>query len=208
MRRKTEEDRRTWVRPSTVQVYHAEPEPATNPRTIIMRNPWHDPMPDFSWTLPAGRYNERAFGYRGSKTSPLLETISSGINTGLFLESNPGTRVNLVEDGTVLAIRDFKVKYSHTEKSDSTQLKLKSVFVEGETGVVIYSGLVLDSDIKVGMILNAGESIGTLGMKIFKLELYSHGITQPIFWSPALEKPKTLLDPTNYLLSRIVCKTR
>jgi hypothetical protein len=181
-----------------------------------MINPWFNPMPDFCWSLPAGRYNERAFGYRGSKISPLLENLSYGINTGVFLESNIGTRVGLVEDGTILAIRDFKIKHPSSQQQSGKQRqpqepagqKLKSVFVEGDTGVVIYSGLFLDNDVGVGMILNAGESIGTLGMKILKLELCSHGTTQPIFWSPAAEKPKNLIDPTNYLLPQITCKTR
>lgn len=125
---------------------------------------------------------------------------------GVDLYAPEGTPVFAVEAGKIVSILDFTGEKVGSPWWNDTQ----SVMIEGASGVVNLGELIALSSLKVGQYVQAGDLIGYLTpvLKKFKgrpqtmlhLELYQHGQREAMEWTQK-EKPKTLLNPTSFLLS-------
>jgi murein DD-endopeptidase MepM/ murein hydrolase activator NlpD len=151
---------------------------------------WKDPLPAVSWSLPIGKYHPAGFGY----------SKSHNVHTGIDLYVPERSSVHSVEDGTVVNIFNFtgpKTLYPHL-------LPTKAIVVNGKTGLVLYGEV--ETDLSVGQLIAAGDKIAYIKCAIpdqpmLHLELYMHGSNVPCIWKQGQPQPKSLLDPTSYLLS-------
>lgn len=124
---------------------------------------------------------------------------------GVDLYCAEGSVVKAVEDGTVVAVLPFTGEHANLPWWENTWV----VMVEGETGVVAYGEIT--ASVKVGDQLKAGDTVGNVirvlkkdkgrPMSMLHLELHVRGTRSCPEWYD--ERPKTLLDPTPYLLMTI-----
>ena len=153
---------------------------------------WKDPMPAVSWSLPIGKYHPAGFGY----------SKSHNIHTGIDLYVPEGSSVHSVEDGTVADIFQF----SGPNTLYNYLLPTQAVVVNGPTGLVLYGEVEVLKDIQIGQLIGAGTKIANIKCAVpdqpmLHLELHKHGSKIPCLWKQGQPQPKSLLDPTSYLLS-------
>ena len=153
---------------------------------------WKDPLPVYMWSLPIGKYHPAGFGY----------SKNHNVHTGIDLYVPDNIPVMSVEAGNVVAI--FKFTGSGTPYP--SLLPTEAIMIEGATGVVLYGEVEVKKDIQIGQLIEAGSKIANikcaiLDQPMLHLELYKHGTKTPCIWKQGTSQPKSLLDPTSYLLS-------
>lgn len=126
------------------------------------------------------------------------------IHEGVDLYTPEGTPVWTVEEGLVVAVGVFTGPDAGSPWWHNTQY----VMVEGRSGVVNY-GEVMAADVRVGEILKPGSLVGHVKQVLRKdkgrplsmlhIELYNHGVIEPVEWEPRMSRPRILLDPTSFL---------
>lgn len=163
---------------------------------------WVNPLPGCTWSLPMGKYHPAGFGAKRKYS----------LHTGVDLNCKHNQPLASVEDGIVVAIRDFT--NSSKKKNPTPWLnKTRVILIEGETGVVAYCNVKERAGLKVGDLVDAGEVIGSV-IRINKkkrrkdkcmlhLELYMKETKRRVCWSPRFPKPPQLLDPTRCLVDII-----
>jgi len=125
------------------------------------------------------------------------------VHEGVDLYVPEGTPVHAVEDGTVVAIMPFTGFGAGSPWWHDTW----AVMVKGESGVVLYGEIKPLLHLHgLGDVVRQGEIIGHVTpvlkndkgrpMSMLHLELYEHGVREPVEWLPGQPKPKGLLDPT------------
>jgi len=153
---------------------------------------WKDPLPVVCWSLPIGKYHPAGFGY----------SKYSNIHSGVDLYVPQHTPVHSVETGTVVNILNFTGPFSFYPSLNPTQL----LMIEGVSGVVLYGAIEVLEDIKVGQLIETGCKIAHVISAIeeqpmLHIELHKNGTKLPSAWKQGHSQPKSLLDPTSYLLS-------
>lgn len=154
--------------------------------------------------LPVGDTHAGAFGY------PRRHHIHEGVD----LYCPEGTPVVAVEDGIVVAIVAFTGPSA--EPSSPWWHETMAVLVEGNSGVVVYGEIAVESSIREGTHVKAGDLIGhvvTVLKKIkndrptamLHLELHEPGTRDAYEWTVALGRPPSLRDPTPFLLGACDC---
>lgn len=125
---------------------------------------------------------------------------------GVDLYCPVGTPVFPVEDGKIVAIIPFTGPSAVPPSPwwNDTQ----AVLVEGPSGVVVYGEIKLYRFLKVGKRVGIRDCVGFVeqvlkvdkgfSMSMLHLELHKHGTRDCFEWIE--EKPKSLKDPTEYLL--------
>lgn len=167
-----------------------------------MRIRWVNPLPGCTWSLPCGKYHPAGFGAKRKYS----------LHTGVDLNCKHNQPLASVEDGIVVAIRDFT--NSKKKKNPAPWLnKTRVILIEGETGVVAYCNVKERPGLKVGDLVDAGEVVGNvirLNKKkrrkdkcMLHLELYAKETRRRVTWSYSYPKPPQLLDPTDRLVDII-----
>lgn len=146
--------------------------------------------------LPTGDH-PGAFGFRRQHHT----------HEGVDLYVPVGTPVVSVEPGVVVAIVPFTGE--HATPPSPWWHNTWAVLVEGQSGVVCY-GEIIPSH-QNGAPADAGELLGHVAKVLTKdkgrpttmlhLELYKHGVREPVEWLPYHDRPEGLLDPTPLLLT-------
>lgn len=161
---------------------------------------WKSPLPGCHWPLPNGKYHPAGFGAKRPHNR----------HTGVDLFCDHNQPLAAVEDGFVVAIRDFS---KHKTKKPWLN-RTRVILIEGFTGVVAYCNVKERNGLKIGQDVKAGEIIGNV-IRINKkkkkkdtcmlhLELYEPGTRKRVSWSYQYPKPPQLLDPTPHLVGAIV----
>lgn len=159
---------------------------------------WVDPLPNFSWSLPIGKYHSSGFGSRKS---------NGKFHTGVDIQCEPEQQVVSMEYGVVVDIQPFiKAKESNNVR------KTKTIFVEGATGVIVYGNVIYDSNLEIDQEVEAGQPIGKT-VNIYRnksnkhnvcylhIEWYEPGTRKRVNWNPNYPKPEHLWDPSTKLLN-------
>ena len=149
-------------------------------------------MPEGSTGLPLAPH-PGAFGI----------TRAHHTHEGVDLYAPEGTPVHAVERGQVVRIEWFTGQDAASPWWNDTQ----AVFVEGESGVVVYGELLADPDLSEGLHIPAGALLGTLvpvlrqdkgrPMTMLHLELHEPGTRAAPPWET--QRPASLRDPTPFL---------
>ena len=121
---------------------------------------------------------------------------------GVDLYAPPCTKVCAVEEGVVVHIEPFTGEHANTPWWENTW----AVFVEGESGVVVYGEIALAPHIALGHKLQRKSLIGEVIPVLKKdkgrpgcmlhLELHEKGTREAPAWEA--KRPSTLKDPTPY----------
>jgi len=81
-----------------------------------------------------------------------------------------------------------------------------TLLLEGNSGVINYSGIIIDQNIKFGKPIKEGQLIGGVkqimnGVSVptLHIELYQNGTQEPIIWHRGETKPADLIDPSDML---------
>lgn len=153
---------------------------------------WKDPLPVYMWSLPIGKYHPAGFGY----------SKNHNVHAGVDLYVPDNIPVMSVETGTVVNIFQF----TGPGTPYSSLFQTEAIMIEGATGVVLYGEVEVKKDIQIGQLIEAGSKIANIKCAIqdqpmLHLELYKHGTKTPCVWKQGNSQPKSLLDPTSYLLS-------
>lgn len=129
---------------------------------------------------------------------------------GVDLYAPVGTPVMCVEDGVVVKVEDFTGPAAKTP----WWLDTKAVFVEGESGVVVYGEIEPFDAIAVGVGVIAGQQIGKVVAVLKKdkgrpgamlhIELHAPGTREAPAWED--RRPTSLRDPTEWLMGCSPCK--
>ncbi|HYD19222.1 MAG TPA: M23 family metallopeptidase [Patescibacteria group bacterium] len=134
---------------------------------------------------------------------------------GVDLYAPAETPVLAVEDGTVVGVTPFS---GHATRNDYWR-DMEAVMVHGSSGLILYCEFSPSTALAPAMTIRAGTPIGRLyaaGYKFRKpadreedhahhaflhLELHQPQVRLPTTWESGRPQPKTLLDPTPYLLA-------
>jgi murein DD-endopeptidase MepM/ murein hydrolase activator NlpD len=157
---------------------------------------WLWPIPSVKKSIP-GKDTQGFFG----------AVRKHDIHTGVDIYCNPNCKVIAVESGVVKHIENF----TGPSAGSPWWRETKAVWVEGDSGVVVYGEL--DPIVNIGDSINAGDTIGYvqtvlandkgLPMTMLHIELYTKGMTETVWWRHEEEKPESLLDPTEFLINSI-----
>ena len=127
------------------------------------------------------------------------------IHTGVDLYCPEGESVWAVEPGKILKVEQFTGARAESPWWEDTW----AVFVEGESGIVVYGELSYPVPQGAGSFVSGGALVGWV-QRVLKedkgrptsmlhLELYSKGGECPVWWHHDENQPKNLLDPTKLL---------
>jgi hypothetical protein len=170
-----------------------------------------------TWLFPlrqwTGNIPKHDLGHPGAFGAQRKHDVHTGVD--LYVDEQSNKEVFTVEEGKIVAIVDFTGPNADSPWWNPT----KAVLIEGNSGVVCYGEINPEQHIQVGVLLNAGQNIGKITPVFSKdkirndisdhsnymlhVELYSHGITEPLWWYLNEEKPQYLLDPTIKLLESV-----
>lgn len=173
---------------------------------------WHNPLP--LSLVPTDDSNSFRIMELGTTGLPIGQhpgafgvTRKHHTHEGVDLYAHAGTAVFAVEDGEVIAVRQF----TGPELGHDWWLTTYGVWVQGATGVVLY-GEILPT-VNVGDNVLAGDVLGdvTQVLKVNKgrptsmlhLELREKGNVDDIEWDVGTPQPRGLLDPTIHLLTAV-----
>lgn len=127
------------------------------------------------------------------------------IHTGIDIYCEPGSEVVAVEDGIIKNIEWFTGPKAGTYWWRNT----RAVWVEGKKGVVVYGEI--NPAVEIGQKVSAGDLIGKVERVLKKdkgvtptsmlhIELYSSSMKETVWWKHGAQRPRYLLDPTEFLL--------
>ncbi len=199
-----EEHRPDWLEHGDIGVVPAhddEPE-WTRPLEIglvpVRRSESFRDLPEGVTGIPVGDRHPGAFGFRRRKH----------VHEGVDLYCTEGATVHAMEAGEVVAVIPFTGTIA--EPPSPWWNDTWAVLVEGVSGVVVY-GEVDGISTKVGDRIETGRPIGRVRRVMTKdngrpldmlhVELHRHGTRDAYEWTLEGERPASLLDPTEMLLS-------
>lgn len=125
------------------------------------------------------------------------------VHEGVDLYVPEGTLITAVEDGEVVGIMPFTGEHAGSPWWRNTW----AVMVEGQTGVVLYGELepllsLRDRRVMAGDLIGNATTVLTKDkgrpMCMLHLELYEHGVREPMEWKLGEDQPFGLCDPTPY----------
>lgn len=126
---------------------------------------------------------------------------------GVDLYGEQNEDVFAVEDGVVVGIEWFTGE--HTNPPSPWWNNTQGVLVEGESGVVVYGEILLVEGIEIGSVIKREQKVGELEtvlkkdkgrpMTMLHMELYEKGVRRTGEWDHGNDRPKGLLDPSEYI---------
>jgi hypothetical protein len=133
------------------------------------------------------------------------------VHKGVDLYCPINTEVFTVEPGEVVDIRWFTGEKANPDWH--FWHNTMAISVEGETGVVVYGEILVDGRLKVGDVLEQGESVGRV-VRVLKKDkgrptsmlhfaLHQHGVLNNGRWDIGKPQPTGLIDPTNRLIASV-----
>lgn len=156
---------------------------------------------DWAWPLPGSDRFIPETGHAGSFGAVRKFDIHCGVD--LYCDLNQ--EVVAVEDGVVVALDIFTGVLAGSPWWNETY----AVYVEGESGVVVYGEIKPTEKMTPGCKVKRGDLIGNvitvlrkdkgLPMNMLHLELHKKGTRTWQWWNLESPKPDTLIDPTIYL---------
>ena len=128
------------------------------------------------------------------------------IHEGVDLYCPEGTAVHAVESGEVVAVIPFTGAKAGSDWWQETD----AVLVEGASGVVVYGEIspivALSQQVAAGDVLGHVKTVlkedKGRPMSMLHLELHDHGARDALEWPVNGDRPKTLKDPTPYLMGK------
>lgn len=128
------------------------------------------------------------------------------VHNGVDLYAPVNTQVFAVEPGKIVEICHF----TGPEAGCEWWLPTKAVYVEGDSGIVVYGEIYPNEELKIGDTIGRGSLIGTVQRVIVKdkgrpmsmlhLELHTKDTIHAISWITGEKAPHGVLDPTKYLV--------
>jgi hypothetical protein len=156
-------------------------------------------MNKWAWPLPG---SDRYSSYSGSFAAKRKYDIHCGID--IYCE--PNQLCCTVEAGTIVKIEIFTGP--NADPPSPWWNETKAIYVEGDSGVVVYGEINPLSSMSVGKKLIKGQIIGHvatvlkkdkgLPMTMLHIELYKNGTRDAVVWELGKEQPENLLDPTEF----------
>lgn len=142
-------------------------------------------------------------------------TRKKHMHEGIDLYCNNGDEVIAIEEGIVININAFTGEMVGSPWWNNTYC----VLIEGKTGVFNYGELIPHKNLKIGMKIEEGQTIGHITtilkedkgrpMNMLHLELYKHGTKEHLNeWSLQMEQADNLLNPTEHLLEIVFSHTK
>lgn len=121
-------------------------------------------------------------------------------STGIDLECSENTLVQAIEDGIIINITDYSGSNSNNPWWNPT----KSIFVEGASGVIVYSGISPQQTVFENKFINEGDIIGIVksiakNKTFLNLQNYSFGEKDFVYWKFKEEKPENIHNPRKLL---------
>ena len=156
------------------------------------------PLNNYKYDLP--NYNDvGGFGFKRK----------FDIHTGIDLYCEEYDPVYAIEDGIIINIE----KFTGSEAGSPWWNNTEAILIEGESGVLLYGEIEVDSDIRFKKEVKEGELLGLIKKVLIKdkgllppnmlhIELYKHGTKESVWWYLNDEKPENLLDV--YLLLKTI----
>lgn len=172
-------------------------------------NRWRNPLPlTLVPTSDAQSFAHLPAAHTGLPLSPHPGAFGCPrkhhVHEGVDLYAPEGTPVRAVEAGEVVKIEPFTGPAAQSPWWQDTL----AVFVEGESGVVVYGEITPHPDLATGQRVDAGQILGVVKTVLrhdkgrpcamLHLELHVPGTREAPAWETA--RPATLLDPTPFLL--------
>jgi len=169
---------------------------------------WHNPLPlKLIATVDSLSFERMAPDETGLPLAPHPGAFgvrrANHTHEGVDLYAPHGTPVFAVETGVVVAVKPFTGPHAGLP----WWLDTWAVFVEGESGVVVYGEVV--PTVAEGAVVQAGEPLGTVSTVLAKdkgrpramlhLELHAPGSRVAPEWLQHDARPDVLCDPTPYL---------
>jgi len=131
------------------------------------------------------------------------------IHKGVDLYCPQGTDVYSVEDGKIVDVRWFTGPKAGFEWWRDTM----GISIEGESGVVVYGEMMVDSNLKEGDEVKQGDKLGEIERVMVKdngrplsmlhFALHRHAVLSNGRWDIGKPQPSGLIDPTNRLISSV-----
>lgn len=127
-------------------------------------------------------------------------------HNGIDLYCEPGEWVFAVEDGTVVDVRQWTGEAVGSPWWEDTW----AILVKGKFGVVAYGEVRFPESVKIGREVERGDHLGYVAtvltrdkgrpVTMLHFQMYTHGNLCAGGWVTNDPKPKTLIDPTPFLL--------
>lgn len=132
------------------------------------------------------------------------------VHKGIDLYAKDGEEVFAVEDGIVTNIRPFTGEKCESPWWNNTD----ALSISGWSGNVVYGEIEIDSSMKLGKEVKAGEKIGVIRtvlkkdkgrpMSMLHLAVHKHGIQTNGCWEIGDTQPVGLIDPSIFLTSLFI----
>lgn len=151
----------------------------------------------YCWPLPgADRYSSYSGSFGAER--------KYDIHTGIDIYCEPNQVCCAMESGVVVKVEVFTGP--NAEPPSPWWNETHAVFVEGNSGVIVYGEIRPLSTINIGKKISSGQILGHvvtvlrkdkgLPMTMLHVELYEKGAREAVIWGLGEDKPKTLLDPS------------
>jgi len=199
-----EEHRPDWREHGDMEVVPAYPDEPVwiNPLPVglvpVRRSDSFLDLPEGVTGIPIGDRHPGAFGFRRRKH----------VHEGVDLYCAENMVVHAMESGRVVAVIPFTGTIA--EPPSPWWNDTWAVLIEGVSGVVVY-GEIDGVRVSTGDVVEAGRPVGAVRRVMTKdngrpldmlhVELHQHGTRDAYEWKLEGERPSSLLDPTEMLLS-------
>jgi hypothetical protein len=150
------------------------------------------PLKKYKHRLPSPFETAAGFGYSQKNGKH---------QSGIELYCDEGQEVFAIEESDII---DMFLSTGYGAETPWFQ-NTYTLLLEGNSGVINYSCILIDHDVKFGKTIKEGQLIGRIkklmdiSIPSLYIGLYYNGVEEPIEWNRGEVKPTELLDPTDML---------
>lgn len=150
------------------------------------------PIDKYKHRLPSSFDSQAGFGFSQKDGKH---------QSGVDLYGEEGQEVFAIEESDVVDI----FLSTGTNAGSSWFNNTYTILLEGNSGVINYSGILVDPSVKFGKSVKEGQVIGkikkimSIAIPTLHIALYQNGTQEPIIWNRGETKPVDLLDPSDML---------